>query len=163
MRKSLISFFFTFVLFLFCSNNAFSQAAKTGTKISAIHAQLFYEPTGKFSPDILAIKDFALWNTIIGEGSAEAASTSTLVTVEIRGKNRPVGSTKVEITATGDKGKLIQKKLIDVDIYDERTNFFAPLWLYDTGCTPIKISARLIGKGVPTTVVSKTIPFACGE
>ena len=152
----------TIVFVLLLVPSAFSQAA-TAPKITAIRAQLFYDPMGTFSEDLLTMKDLALWNTIIGEGSAGAASTSTFVTIEISGKNLPVGATKVEITATGDKKRVIQKKLVDVEIYDARTKFYAPLWLSDTGCEPIKISARLIGKTAPKTVVSKTIPFACGE
>ena len=136
---------------------------KVAPKIVAIRAQLFHDATGTFSQDILSQKDLALWNTIIGEGSAGAASTSTFVTVEISGRNLAVGATKVEITATGNKSRLIQKRLIAVDIYDERTKFVAPFWLYDTGCEPIKITARLIGAGAPRTAVTKTIPFACGE
>lgn len=145
-------------------SNASSHAqTKVSPKITAIRAQLFYDATGTFSEDILAQKDPALWNTIIGEGIAGAPSTSTLVTVEISGRNLPVGGTKVEITASGKKNRLIQKKLVAVDIYDERTKFYAPLWLNDTGCEPIKIAARLIGSGAPAGVVTKTIPFACGE
>lgn len=136
---------------------------KVAPKITAIRAQLFYDGTGTFSEDILAQKNLALWNTVIGEGSAGAPSTSTLVTVEISGRNLPVGGTKVEITATGNKNRLIQKRLVAVDIYDERTKFYAPLWLNDTGCEPIKIAARLVGTGAPTGIVTKTIPFACGE
>lgn len=168
MKEGTMSKYFRLIfpkvfLFLLFSPAVYAQAAKTQPKITAIRAQLFYETTGKFSPDILAAKDFALWNTIIGEGSAEAPSSSTFVTVEISGKNVPVGTLKIEITATGNKNKIIQKKLIDVELYDARTKFFAPLWLYDTGCEKIKISARLIGKGALSTIATKTIPFECGE
>jgi hypothetical protein len=135
--------------------------AKVAPTITAIRAQLFYDASGTLSEDLLSQKDLILWNTMIGEGSAGAAST--FVTIEISGRNLPVGATKVEIMATGNKGRLIQKKLIGVDIYDERTKFFAPFWLYDTACEPITISARLIGKGAPSTVVKKRIPFDCGE
>ena len=141
----------------------FSSQANVAAKITAIRARLFYDAKGSFSDDLLTQKDLALWNTIIGEGSSGGASTSTFVTVEISGQNLPVGTTKVEITATGNKGRLIQKKVISVDIYDERTKFFAPLWLYDTGCEPINISARLMVKGMPGPVVTRKIPFACGE
>lgn len=150
------------ITFLFTVSIVSAQA-QINAKITAIRAQLFYETNGKFSQDILAAKDFALWNTIIGEGSAEAPSSSTFVTVEISGKDVPVGSLKVEIIATGNKNRLIQRKLTGVEIYDNRTKFIAPFWLYDTGCEPVKISARLVGKGAPATVVAKTIPFACGE
>lgn len=141
--------------------NGFAQTEKP--KISAIRAQLFYEASGTFSDDLFSQKDLSLWNTIIGEGSSGGASSSTLVTVAVSGENVPVGSTKVEITATNSKNKLIVKKLVHVALYDEKTTFYAPIWLYDTGCEPIKISARLIGKGANATVVKKTIPFACGE
>ncbi len=140
-----------------------SAQTKVAPKITAIRAQLFYDAKGTFSDDILAQKDLALWNTIIGEGSSGGASTSTFVIVEISGRHLPVGATTVEITATGKKNRLIQRKVMAVDIYDERTKFFAPLWLYDTGCEPINISAHLIGKGAPATVVTKRIPFECGE
>lgn len=145
------------------SNANVVAQTKVAPKITAIRAQLFYDATGTFSADVLAQKDLALWNTIIGEGSAGAPSTSTLVTVEISGRNLPVGGTKVEITATGKKNQLIQKRVVAVDIYDQRAKFYAPLWLNDTGCEPIKITARLIGTGAPAGIVTKTIPFACGE
>lgn len=161
--KNPLKLIFLSLAFLFFANGAVFSQAKIAPKISAIRAQLFYEATGTFSEDLLTMKDLALWNTIIGEGSSGGASTSTLVTVEIRGKNLDVGSTKVEITATGDKNRLILKKLVDVAIYDERDRFYAPFWLYETGCEEIKISARLIGKTAPKTIVRKTIPFACGE
>jgi len=139
-----------------------SASQKAQTKVT-IRAQLFYDATGTFSDDILTRKDLALWNTIIGEGSAGGPSTSTFVTVEISGRHLAVGATKVEITASGTKKGIIQKRVLAVDIYDERTKFFAPMWLHDTGCDPIKISARLIGAGAPATVVTRRIPFECGE
>ena len=141
-------------------SSIFAQA-KTPPKITAIRAQLFYNGKGTFSDNILAQKDIALWNTIIGEGSAGDASTSTLVTVEVSGRNLPVGKTKMQITITGNKGRIIQRRIVAVDIYDEYTKFFAPIWLYDTGCEPIKISARLLGGS--SAPVTKTIPFKCGE
>lgn len=139
--------------------NAFSQTT-VAPKITAMRAKIFYDVTGTFSEDILVDnKDVVLWNTIGGE----TPSTSTFVTVEISGKNLPAGITKIEITATGDKRRLIQKKLMPIELYDQRTTFFAPLWLYDTDCEPITISARLIGKGASAASVTKKIPFRCGE
>lgn len=163
--KSMRKIKFLFIALLVCSFSALNLQAQTkvAPKISAIRAQLFYDASGTFSKDILADKNLSLWNTIIGEGSAGEPSTSTFVTVEISGRNIPLGTLKIEITATGNKNRIIQKKLISVDLYDERPKFFAPFWLYDTGCEEIKISARLIGKGAPATPITKKIPFACGE
>lgn len=131
--------------------------------ITAIHAQLYYEETGAFSGDILGRPDFTLWNTVIGEGDAEYASNATLVTVEIGGKNVDVGAVNVEIRALDAKGRVLAKSVGQVALYDDKTKFYAPLFLQDTGCKPITISARLTGKGIKAKPVSRTIPFACGE
>lgn len=145
------------VLFAF-GLNAFAQNAK----ITAVRAQLYYRTDGTFSEDMLVAKDLSLWNTIIGEGWAGKPSNSTLVTVEVTGKNLPIGKVKLNITATGDKNRVMGKTLVDVDIYDDQTKFYAGLWLDKTGCEKVKITSRLIG--VPkATVVTKTIPFNCGE
>lgn len=155
------SYLFLLLLILLLTMSGFAQT--NPTRIKAIRAQLFYEATGKFSEDLFSQKELSLWNTVIGEGSSGGASSSTLVTVEVTGKNVPIGSTKVEVTATDDKNRQLGKKVIEVSIYDARTIFYAPFWLYDTGCIPIKLSARLIGKGANAVIVRKTIPFACGE
>ena len=140
-----------------------SAFASEAPKITAIHAQLYYDVSGKFSDDILARKELALWNTIIGEGDSGGASNFTLVTVEVHGKDVPVDAVKVHVVARGNKRKILAERTIHVALYDEKTTFFAPLWLYDSGCEAVEITARLVGKGAPTTVVKKTIPFACGE
>lgn len=153
----------------FCSAAALSLAttlsafAGEAPKIAAIHAQLYYDVSGKFSDDILARKELSLWNTIIGEGDSGGASNFTLVTVEVQGKDVPVGAVKVHVIARGNKRKILAERTIHVALYDEKTTFYAPLWLYDSGCEAVEVSARLVGKGAPTTVVKKTIPFACGE
>ena len=138
---------------------ASSAGAAEAPKIVAIHAQLYHEGTGKLSPeDLLAPDAPGMWNTIIGEN----ASNFTLVTVEVQGKDVPTG-VKVQITARGYKRKIVGQRTSDVSIYDAKTKFFAPLFLYDTGCDEIEVSARLIGKGVAKEAVKKVIPFKCGE
>ncbi|MEQ1781187.1 MAG: hypothetical protein ABMA14_07500 [Hyphomonadaceae bacterium] len=131
--------------------------------ITAIHAQLYFEETGAFSDDILARGDLALWNTVIGEGDARHASNSTLVTVEVSGKNVAVGAVDVEIRALDAKGRVLSKSSSSVALYDDRTKFYAPLFLQDTGCEAVTISTRLKGKGIKSKSITRTIPFACGE
>jgi hypothetical protein len=151
----------TFVLAaIVAASSAFAAEAP---KITAIRAQLYFEGSGKFSDDILASGQNMLWNTIIGEGGAGAPSNFTLVTVEVVGKDVPVGKVHVQITARGYKRKIVAQRTIHVSIYDEATKFLAPLWIYDTGCDEIEVTARLIGKGVANTTVKKVIPFKCGE
>ena len=142
----------------------FSTAfAAEPAKITAIRAQLYYEGTGKFSDDVLASGENTLWNTIIGEGAAGAASNFTLVTVEVTGKDVPMDAVRVQITARGFKRRIVGQRTIRVSIYDDATKFIAPLFLHDTGCDEIEVSARLVGNGVDKTSVKKVIPFKCGE
>jgi hypothetical protein len=133
-------------------------------KITAIKAMLFYDGKGTFSRDVLAKPDFTFWNTIIGEGDAEGPSTSTLVLVEVTGKpspDEPSPSRKVEITAVASR-KFLLKRTTDIGLFGDGGKFYAAFWLYDTGCKPVKISARIIAQAQPSSM-SKTIPFACGE
>ena len=132
-------------------------------KIVAIHAQLFHESTSTFSEDLLGANPPTLWNTIVGEGESGGPSNFTFVTVEVLGKNVPQGKVRVEVIARGEKHKVRGKNVSEVSIYDSKTKFFAPLWLNETGCEELEISARLLGKGVAKTVVKKVIPFKCGE
>lgn len=163
MKHSFAVRAFSLALLGMCGESAAFAQETVPPAISAIRAQLYYEETGAFSADILARPDFALWNTIIGGGDAEHASNSTLVTVEVSGKNIDVGAVNVEIKALDAKGRVLAKSLGSVALYDAKTKFYAPLFLQDTGCKAITISARLTGKGMKAKSVTKKIPFACGE
>ena len=140
-----------------------TAAAPPPFKITAIKAKLFFEGTGTFSEDILTQPDLALWNTIIGEGSAGSPSSSTLVLVEVSGQYNPneaAPNRKVEFTATAAK-KIALKRLDDIHIGKDG-KYYAAFWLYDTGCDSVKLSARIVGQSQPSAM-TKTIPFKCGE
>ena len=132
-------------------------------KVTGIKAMLFYDGKGTFSRDVLAKPDFSFWNTVIGEGDAEGPSNSTLVLVEISGnpsRDEASPPRKIEFTATAS-GKVVLKRTSDIGLF-ANGKFYAGFWLYDTGCQPIRISARIIGQTQPSSM-SKTIPFKCGE
>lgn len=132
-------------------------------KITAIKAMLFYDGKGTFSDDILTQPDLALWNTIIGEGSAGSPSNSTLVLVEVSGQYDPNKATlnrKVAFTATTAR-KVVLQRTADIWIGKDG-KYYAAFWLYDTGCEPVKLSARIVGQSQPSAM-TKTIPFKCGE
>jgi hypothetical protein len=155
------------------SNLAVSSQTRTPPyKITAIKAMLYYEGTGKFSTDVLAKPDFALWNTIIGEGNAEAPSTTTLVLIEVTGKadsHEPLR--KIEFTASY-KYYLKQvarpvsvKRTVEIGgigSLDKPDKSYVAFWLNNTGCFPIDITARVIGQ-TQQSAIGKTIPFECGE
>ena len=168
MRRAKLNvrFFVTTLLVLLTLSTHSPASAVTAAppyKITAVKAMLFYNERGTFSRDILAEPPFALWNTIIGEGDAEAASTSTLVLVEVTGKSNPdepPPARKVEFTATAG-AKVLVKRTYEISL-GEAGKFYAPFWIYDTGCGHIKVAARIVGQA-QASAVSKTLPFECGE
>ena len=167
-RQTLLSKFITPILLVLTFDSTTSAlkppSATPPYKITAIQAKLFYFDKGTFSRNVLAKPDFGFWNTVIGEGDAEGPSDSTLVLVEVSGKNseaeRPP-SRKVELTAVA-RGKVLLKRAIEVGLFSDDHKFYAAFWLYDPGCEPVKLTARIVGQPQPSSM-SKTIPFECGE
>lgn len=156
-----------FACSLIASLTAFAPAAQAqddeAPTVSAIRAQLYYEETGTFSRDVLSGEPFALWNVIIGEGAAAHASNHTLVTVEVTGRNVPFDAAAVEILVRDSSDRLIAAQTSEVSIYDEAETFIAPVLLFDTGCEPLTVSARIIGDVPDSSETSAVIPFECGE
>lgn len=149
------------------SLSSVASAQAPAFKISGIKAMLYYEQTGTFSKDILADPNISLWNTIIGEGSSGGASSATLVMVEVSGKGGAYETTrKVELTATfagtGRNARAPVKRTSEIGIISEKGKFYVPLWLYDTGCSHVTISARILGQRQASSM-KKTIKFECGE
>ena len=155
------------LLFFVFAGSTFATASHSITppyKITAIKALLFFEGSATFSADVLGKPDFAFWNTIIGEGDAGAPSNSTLVLVEVSGRSSgdevpPVR--KVELTATTPRRPLV-KRTVEIGSFGKGGKFHAAFWLYETGCEPVTLVARIIGQTQSSTVTRK-IPFACGE
>jgi hypothetical protein len=152
---------------------AFScQAQSRGTPpqklgLANMQAMLFFENTGKFSPDVFT-GQVNLWNTTIEGASREGASESTLVIVEItsEGQGRIPTNRRVQLTAryriadVSVHGKpAFFTKTMRINIGSEN-KFFAAFWLYETGCHPVELSARIIGQ---PGILRRKINFGCGE
>jgi hypothetical protein len=136
-------------------------------KITAIKAFLYYDQKGTFSENIIDNPDFnTLWNTVIGEGSAGSPSNATMVVVEITGKagtyemSRQIEFIATETDQQGKKTKF--KRTCEIGILNENGKYFAAFWLYDTGCIPLKLSARIVGQS-QASKMEKKIEFNCGE
>jgi len=126
----------------------------------SLRAQLFYSQRGTFSPDIIA-HPVDLWNTPAGEGRAGGASNATLVTVVVRGEaGSYVPTRRVELTVTAG-GREVFKRAEEPGILNTEGRTYVAFWLYGTGCRRLRLSARILGQ--PSTPVTATIPFACGE
>lgn len=135
-------------------------------RLTSMRAMLFFENTGKFSPDVFT-NEVNLWNTPIEGASREGASESMLVVVEVTGERdwRPAGR-KVQLIA---RYRIADKSGYGKPAYFTRTmkvnigsddKFFAPFWLYETGCHPVKLTARIVGQ---KQKLEKTINLRCGE
>jgi hypothetical protein len=132
--------------------------------ITGVRAKLFFPQTGTFSDDMLAAPDLGLWNTIIGAGWAKQPSNATLVLVDVAsdGHTSPRGMS-VELTVTAAEGGAVILRR-RVSLSSNRTGHRQEgFWIYDTGCVPLVLRARLIGQLSAAPPVERKIPFECGE
>jgi hypothetical protein len=136
--------------------------------IGAIRAQLWYPNTGRLSRDVLSDKNFVLWNTIIGEGSAEEPSLHTLVTVEIIGKpGEDTAARSVEVVCELTKPIRGRKKLLASRTESPQNlgktgKWLVPVWINDHPAVPVKVTAALKGQGAVIRRTA-TINYSGGE
>lgn len=149
-------------LFLLCVAvfDCAAQEEKNQIRISRVQARIFYNNTGAFSEDAIG-GNVDLWN------SPFDASYSTLVIVELEGlpgylKN----NIRVELAARyvpfyREKGGIIVRQIELIRNGSENGKSYAAFWLKNTGCNPVHLSARIVGRGQKR--VRETISFGCGE
>ena len=145
-----------------------SDATRPQDKLQLVgmRAMLFYETNGKFSDDVFSNK-VNLWNTVIEGASREGASESMLVVVEVGGETDSRSRAKtVELTAryrvADQSGRGIPaffRKSLQINPGSDH-KFFAAFWLYQTGCHPVELTARIVGQ---KERLRKTINLGCGE
>jgi hypothetical protein len=130
------------------------------SKIKSVTAKLYYSNSGTFSENILDKPDLALWNTIIGEGQSGGPSEATLIEVEVNGDGAGNAVHKERLTITvQEKGKPpITRRTLPL-FFDENGKHFEAVWLPDSGCLPVTITAQLESQ----PAIRKKIDFQCGE
>jgi hypothetical protein len=127
-------------------------------RITALKAMLFYGQTGKFSPDLFGPSAPTLQNVTTGEGQ----STATLVVVEVTGEpDRYDPTRKMTLTATAER-RVILTRTVQLGRPGDDGKFYAAFWLYDTGCMPVVLNARLLGQTQKSALL-KTLNFSCGD
>ena len=128
----------------------------------SLRAMLFYTDKGTFSPDLIA-HPVDLWNTPAGEGRAGGSSNATLVVAVVSGEaGSYVPERKVELTAT-ERGHTILQRAVETSVLNTQGRTYVAFWLYGTGCSRLRLSARINGQTPPGAPVTTTIPFACDE
>jgi len=126
-------------------------------KVTDIRAQFLYERTGTLSVDLTATPDFAIWNTVIGEGSAKEPADDLLVSAVVSGPGQWTLTTPLVITVRGENDKVLASRTITNGFADK--TFVRAVMAKDVACVgPIQLEARL-GKSVR----QETLNMACDE
>jgi hypothetical protein len=151
------------------------QTYSQSVTIDKIRAYLFYSKekygrvsenvAGTFSTNIIDNPKIVLFNTDIGEGSADGYSNQLLVKVVARNKNTEgISANKtVRLKAESD-GKEVYLSETDITIGINEYYYVAFLFSF-IDCTPTILTAELLDgktKAVESSM-KKTINFTCGE
>lgn len=130
-------------------------------RISAIQAKLFYENTGTFSENVLTEKGFDLWNTNFD------STYSTFVIVELEGlpPEPPRRPHQIELTTRyipfdNVKRSITLRQIEKIRNGSENGKAYAGFWIKNTGCEPVYLTARIIGR---SQRFKEMINFRCGE
>ena len=133
-------------------------------RVTDVKARLYYQGDGTFS-SFDAVADgpeapaSALWNTVIGEGSAAKPSSATLVLVRVSGPRGSARNATLHVVANGPSTRLADR-LISLKPFSDLPAAWIPILLYDTGCERIEVTANIQGA---QSAITKVIPFKCGE
>ncbi len=161
----------TFIILGFiCSSNAQTTIYP---KIQTIKGFLYYNTTnegmnstGTISENIIDNSNFALWNTIIGEGSAKGSSKNTLIKITVKNESKQGSSScYIRLIVTNENNEIIFSQIQGVSYLSSKEIYSAPFLLYDTGCELIKLKAELLDetKTKVLSTIEKKIDFQCGE
>lgn len=138
-------------------------------KIAAIKAYLYFYQKGTFSENIIDNPSYgrgSLWNTIIGDGSvgsnAIGPSEDTMIVVDIVGNPRDFDPKRKLSFVAMESGKVKMERIATTHLFNETGHFLVAFWLYDTGCKPIVLAAKLLGQSTESKL-EKKIDFECGE
>jgi hypothetical protein len=155
---------------LACALPTGATAAAPPYRLAALRAYLFFNDTGTFSAAIP--EDAPLFNTIIGEGWAGQASNAVLVRVTVAGQAGSYESKRfvrlaVERGARSSPGPIRWSKTVldqrqPVAVLTRAGRTVSGFWIADTGCVPLRLTARLGGQPASPPLV-RVLPFACGE
>ena len=144
---------------LFALALAGSQPAATAT-LGEIRMHLFYQETGRLSPDISPPASFTGWNTGIGEGDADEAANDLVVVVEVRADGEQFIETPVRLVARGGEGnRVLGERRWETVLTSSAGRAYLPLYLRDVGCAgEIRVTASF-----GSTNQTESLTLECGE
>jgi hypothetical protein len=154
-RKTLISIFG--LCFMLASSSG--SAAGAGSTLENTSVRLWYEGTGRLSDNILVDRNFALWNIIIGEGSAEENANDALFSIDVRSQGQENTQRPLIMTATDERGRVLARRTFLSVLTSQAGNATMALWIRDIGCAGTVVF--LAQQGIVRKSVS--LDFNCGE
>lgn len=147
----------TLAAILVTSVAAAPETRDSDFRVADIKAQLLYERSGTLSVDLTATPDFAIWNTIIGAGSALEPANDILVSAVVSGPGEHNLGTPLTIKVRDERGKVIGSRTFATGLADK--TYVRSLLLQDVGCAgELKIEAQL-----GQSVRRETLDMMCGE
>ncbi len=165
MRPILYSIF----ILLISSAGVSVTAQQTKKAEIRMQAKLFYQDKGTFSEDVSAPNDgppyvpHSHWNTPMQH---ENRSSSVFVSIEVSGD---VDQKQLELSAKYIPWQrenrpitVVKRVVVHIPVkVGETGSYHAGFWLYETGCNPVFLTARIVGLRSP--VIKRVIKFGCGE
>lgn len=128
-------------------------------KLADIQMHLFYEASGRLSPDLTQQSDFAGWNVITGGGSSEEPANDLLAVIKLKSSGEQFVNTPLRIVVTGAKGKTLVSRAFRSFLIPKGGSAYLPVWVSDAGCAgEIKVTAQF---GKQTR--SESLGLECGE
>jgi len=138
---------------------AVQAAPLAAVELGEIRMHLFYEETGRLSPDISPPANFSAWNTLIGAGDAEEQANDILIVVELRTSGQRNVETPLRIVARNRDGRTLGERRFSGALTSETGRVYNPLWLRDSTCAGQIIVTATFGRQTR----SETISLHCGE
>jgi len=137
---------------------AATQGPAPAATLGDIRMHLFYQETGRLSPDISPPTEFVGWNTIIAGGSAEESADDLVVVVEVRAQGEQFIQRPLTVTARAGRRVLAQRRFNSLRTSDQG-RVYLPLWIKDAGCVGLIRVEVTFGRERK----SESLNLPCGE
>ena len=127
--------------------------------LGEIRMHLFYSGTGQLSPDVSPPRNFAGWNTIIGEGDSAGPADDMVVVAEVIAEGEQFIERPLRIVARGPRGRVLGQRSFGAVSTSHQGRAYLPLWLNDVTCAgDVRVT---VSYGAETR--SETLQLHCGE
>lgn len=147
------------VMALLIGSGIAASAQTASLNTSKLQVRLWYQETGRFSDNIAPPAEVILWNTIIGEGSAEEIADDVLFTAQVVTVGEENVTQPLLLTATDAFGRVLAQRRFDHILTSVAGYAVLPLWVEDIGCAGTVIFSARFG----AESHSFPLQFACGE